>query len=196
MNVLGLTGSIGMGKTVTANMFRYFRVPVHDADAVVHELLGPGSAAVEAVLNAFPGVAATSGGTDRRALGKRVFGDDDALRSLEAILHPLVQAAERAFKDRCRRMGYRLVVLDIPLLFETGGDTRCDRTCVVTAPAFLQRRRVMMRAGMTDDRFRQILSRQMPDEEKRRRADFIVQSGLGRHHALQQVREIVKEMTA
>lgn len=194
MNVLGLTGSIGMGKTATANMFRRLGVPVHDADAAVHDLLGPGGAAVEAVAESFPGVEAAHGGIDRHALGKRVFGDEAALKALEAILHPLVRDAERDFKNRCRRAGRRLVVLDIPLLFETGADRRCDRTCVVTAPAFLQRQRVMRRPGMTETRFRQILGRQMSDAEKRRRADYLVQSGLGRHHALHQVREIVKEM--
>ena len=196
MKVLGLTGSIGMGKTATANMFRDLGVPVHDADAAVHRLLGPGGAAVDAVLEVFPGVGGPDGGIDRQVLGKQVFGHGGSLAALESILHPRVHDAERAFMARCLRAGERLVVLDIPLLFETGGDARCDRTCVVTAPAFLQRQRVLARPGMTEDRLSQVLSRQMSDTEKRRRADFVVQSGLGKHHALQQVREIVKEMTA
>lgn len=195
MNVLGLTGSIGMGKTTAADMFRWLGVPVHDADAAVHDLLGPGGEAVETVKEAFPGVEATGGGIDRAKLGKAVFGDDEALGRLEAILHPMVRIAERDFKNKQRRLKRRLVVLDIPLLFETGAEMRCDAVCVITAPAFLQRQRVLSRPGMTEARLAQVLARQLPDRDKVRRADFIIQSGLGRHHALQQAREIVKEMT-
>lgn len=192
MIVLGLTGSIGMGKSTAAAMFREEGVPVHDADATVHQLMGPKGSAVAEIESVFPGVAG-SAGVDRKALGARVFEDDGALRQLEAILHPLVRRAERAFRSRQRCLGKSLVVLDIPLLFETGGDARCDVVAVVTAPAFLQRRRVLSRPGMTETRFQQVLAKQMGDREKRERADYLIQSGIGRHHALQQVREIVKE---
>jgi len=190
MIILGLTGSIGMGKTTAAAMFRAEGVPVHDADAAVHRLIGPGGSAVAAVADAFPGVE-TQDGIDRARLGKAVFGDDAALARLEAILHPMVRRSERAFLRRHSARRRRLVVLDIPLLFETGAERRCDRVAVVSAPAYVQAQRVLSRPGMTRDKFAAILARQVPDAEKRRLADFVIQSGLGRHHALQQVRRIV-----
>ncbi|MGB0670218.1 MAG: dephospho-CoA kinase [Rhodospirillales bacterium] len=191
MRILGLTGSIGMGKSTTAHLFRYLGVPVHDADATVHGLMGPGGAAVDAISNLFAGVE-QNGAIDRQALGARVFGNDSALKQLEAVLHPQVRAAEQRFLAREARRGVKLVVLDIPLFFETEGEKRVDAVAVVTAPAFLQRARVMVRPGMTAEKFRAILARQVPDAEKRARADFLVQSGLGRAHALRQVRAIVK----
>ena len=192
MIVLGLTGSIGMGKSTAAGMLRRMRVPLFDADAEVHRLLAPGGAAVRRVETAFPGVRDAAGGTDRRQLGQRVFGNPPALRMLEGILHPLVRAAERRFVARARAGGERLVVLDIPLLFETGGDRRCDYVLVVSAAAWLQRQRVIRRPGMTLDRFAAILRAQTPDREKRRRADFVVISGLGKGVTLRQLRAIVR----
>jgi dephospho-CoA kinase len=193
MRILGLTGSIGMGKSTAARMLRRLGVPVHDADAVVHRLLGRGGAAVAAVESAFPGVV-VGGAVDRTELGRRVFGDNTALKRLEAILHPMVREAEHRFLQAARRRKAPLVVLDIPLLFETGGEKRCDATAVVTAPAFLQAQRVLARPGMTPARLAAVLAKQMPDAEKRKRADFIVPTGLGRGPALRRLRAIVRLM--
>jgi dephospho-CoA kinase len=179
MIILGLTGSVGMGKSTAAAMLRRLGVPVHDADAAVHRLMARGGAAVARVAAAFPGVE-RDGGIDRRALGARVFGDDAALKRLERILHPLVRRDELRFLKFWRTRAADLVVLDVPLLFETGGERRCDCVAVVSAPFFLQRQRVLARPGVDEARFRAILAKQMPDHEKRRRADFIVPSGLGR----------------
>ena len=190
MVILGLTGSIGMGKTVAAGHFRRLGVPVHDSDAAVHRLLAPGGAAVDAIAEAFPGTV-RDGGVDRRAMAERVFGDDEALERLEAIVHPLVREQTRRFLAGRARRRAPLVVLDVPLLFETGGEHRCDAVVCVSAPAFVQRRRVMRRPGMTAGRFAAILARQMPDAEKRRRADFVVRTGLGRGHGLRQIRRVV-----
>ena len=164
MKILGLTGSIGMGKTTSAAMLRRLGLPVHNADATVHALFAPGGAAVAAVEAAFPGVV-TAGAVDRVALGARVFGDDSALKRLEAIVHPLVRQAERKFLAMHRRRHTALVVLDIPLLFESGGEQRCDSIIVVSCPAFLLAQRVLARPGMTEARLRIILARQMPDWE-------------------------------
>ena len=195
MIVLGLTGSIGMGKSTAAAMLRRLGVPVHDADASVHRLLARGGAAVPLVEAAFPGTAGAKG-IDRRELGRRVFGDAAALRRLEAILHPMVREEEREFLRRMARRRQKLVVLDIPLLFESGGQTRCDAVVVVSAPSFLQRARVMGRPGMTEARFASILEKQMPDREKRRRADFVVPTGLGRRVTLHRLAEIVRVLKA
>lgn len=191
MKVLGLTGSVGMGKSTAASMLRRMGVPVHDADAAVHRLMSRGGAAVAAVEAAFPGVAA-EGAVDRLALGTKVFGDPAALRRLEAILHPRVRADSEAWLRRRRRQRAPLVVLDIPLLFESASEDRCDAVIVVTAPYFVQRARVMRRPGMTEARFQQILAQQMPDAEKRRRAQFVVSTGLGKGHTLRQLRRIVR----
>lgn len=190
MYILGLTGSIGMGKSTAAEDFRRLRIPVHDADATVHGLLGKGGAAVDRVDKAFPGVV-QDGAVDRQKLGAKVFGDDRALKQLEDILHPLVREAENKFLNQNMVRKERLVVLDIPLLFETGGEGRCDGVAVVTAPAFLQRQRVMARPGMTDEKFQAILAKQMPDSTKRASADFIIQTGLGRRHSLNIIKAIV-----
>jgi dephospho-CoA kinase len=190
--ILGLTGSIGMGKSTAAAVLRRLGAPVFDADAVVHRLLAPGGAAVRRVETAFPGVRDAAGGIDRRRLGQRVFGQPEALRRLEGILHPMVRAAERRFVARARAQRQPIVVLDIPLLFETGGAGRCDCVVVVSAPAFVQRQRVIRRSGMTPARFDEILRQQMPDREKRRRADFVVNTGLGRALALRQLKAIVR----
>lgn len=191
MRVLGLTGSIAMGKSTTARMFRSFGVPVFDADLAVHDLMAPGGAAVAAVLQAFPGVGSDAGGIDRRRLGAAVFGDEVALAHLESILHPQVRAAERRFLTACRRNGDPLALLDIPLLFEGGAERRCDATVVVSAPAWVQARRALARPGMTRERLAAVLARQMPDREKRRRADFVIRTGLGRALALVDVRGVV-----
>jgi dephospho-CoA kinase len=191
MRVLGLTGSIGMGKSTAAAVLRREGVPVHDADAAVHRLLGPGGAAVATVGAAFPGVV-RDGAVDRQALGRQVFGDPQALARLEAILHPLVQRASRRFLARARRARRRLVVLDVPLLFETGGEARCDAVVVVSAPRPVQRARVLKRRGMTPERLAGIEARQMPDAEKRRRADAVVPTGLDRRTALRALRRVLK----
>jgi len=191
MIVLGLTGSIGMGKTSASAMFRRLGLPVHDADAAVHRLLARGGAAVPAIAEAFP-AAVVDGAVDRGSLGREVFGNPAALRRLEAIVHPLVRRETRAFLARQRRQRRDLVVLDIPLYFETGGGQLCDAVVVVSAPAFVQRQRVLRRAGMTAARFQAIQSRQLPDAEKRRRADFVVETGLGKGHTLHQLARIVR----
>lgn len=163
---------------------------VHDADATVHRLMGRGGRAVAAIEAAFPGVT-RDGAVDRAELGRRVFGDGAALRRLEAILHPMVRAAERRFLEAQARRGARIVCLDVPLLFETGGQRRCDYVIVVTAPAALQAQRVLRRPGMTPERLRQVLAKQMPDAEKRRRADFVVPTGLGYRESLRRLAGIV-----
>ena len=190
MVILGLTGSIGMGKTVAAGLFRRLGVPVHDADAAVHRLLGPGGGAVAAVAQAFPGVAA-EGRVDRRELGRRVFGDAAALRRLEALLHPAVRLDQRAFLQGAARRGCRLAVLDVPLLFETGADLDCDAVAVVSAPRFVQLARVLARPGMTRARLAAVEAQQMPDAGKRRLADFVIPSGLGRRETLRAVGRVV-----
>ncbi len=186
--VLGLTGSIGMGKSTSAGFFRKAGVPVYDSDAAVHALYaGRAAPLVEA---AFPGVV-VDGAVDRQRLGERVLGDGQALARLEAIVHPLVREEEKAFLDEARRNGAPLVVLDIPLLFETGAEARCDAVVVVSAPAEVQRARVLARPGMTVERFERIHVKQLPDAEKRRRADFVVDSSKGLDEAEAQVRDII-----
>jgi dephospho-CoA kinase len=193
MIVLGLTGSLAMGKSTAARMLRRMGLPLHDADAEVHRLLGPKGAAVAEVEAAFPGVVAGDA-VDRRALGRIVFQDPDALRRLEAILHPKVRAAALAFIKRQRRARQGIVVLDIPLLFETGADRLCDAVIVVSAPAFLQRARALSRPGMTLRQVAAIRARQMPEQEKRRRADFIVQTGRAKGYTYRALRRIVREL--
>lgn len=178
MVIVGLTGSIGMGKSTAAGMLRQMGVPVYDADAAVHALQAPGGAALPRIEAAFPGVV-KAGVLDRQALGARVFGDKRALRRLEAIVHPLVAQKQRAFLKRAAQRGVPLVVLDIPLLFEGRGERRVDATMVVSAPAFLQRRRVLARPGMTEEKFAGILRQQVPDSIKRRLATVVIPTGLG-----------------
>jgi dephospho-CoA kinase len=189
--VVGLTGSIAMGKSTTAAMFRAAGVPVQDADAAVHALYG--GAAVEPVEAAFPGVA-VEGRIDRERLAARVVGDAEALRRLEAIVHPLVRAAERDFLVRAAATGARVAVLDVPLLLETGGDRRVDAVVVVTAPAEIQRTRALARPGMTEARLSAILARQMPDAEKRRRAHFVIDTGHGLEAARTAVTAILRSL--
>ncbi len=178
MVIVGLTGSIGMGKSTAAKMLREMGVSVYDADAAVHALQAPGGIALPPIEAAFPGVV-KNGVLDRQALGARVFGNKEALRRLEAIVHPLVGQKQRAFLKRAARRGAPLVVLDIPLLFEGRGERRVDATLVVTAPAFLQRRRVLARPGMTAEKFAGILRQQVPDHIKRRKATIVIPTGLG-----------------
>jgi len=188
MFVLGLTGSLGMGKSTTARFFAEEGVPVHDADAVVHRLYdGEAAAAIEA---AFPGTT-TAGKVDREKLAARVLGDVGALTRLEAIVHPLVQEAERRLLAEAQARGEKVAVLDIPLLFETGGEERVDAVVVVSAPAAVQRSRALERPGMTVDKLDASLARQMPDHEKRRRADFVVDTSRGFEAARAKVRAIL-----
>lgn len=194
MIVLGLTGSIAMGKSTAASMFRRLEVPVWDADQVVHALFARGGAAVAPVEAAFPGVV-LNGAVDRGMLAERVFGDLSALVRLEGIVHPLVYADQRRFLARARRARRRLVVLDVPLLFESGGDRLCDRIAVVSAPALVQRQRLRQRPGMDDARIDAILARQMSDAEKRRRADFVIPTGLGRACSMQAIARIVATLS-
>jgi dephospho-CoA kinase len=196
MIILGLTGSVGMGKSTAAAMLRRLGVPVHDSDAAVHGLLAPRGAAVAAVAAAFPGVESSDGGIDRACLGRQVFANPAALRRLERILWPLVRRSQERFLQRLRRRRAPLAVLDVPLLLETGGADRCDKVLVVSAPAAVQRARVMARPGMTEARFRAILAQQMPDVEKRRRADYVVPSGLGRALTFRRLRRIVATLRA
>ncbi len=193
MIVLGLTGSIGMGKSTTAAMFAGRGVPVNDADAVVHDLYR--GRAVPLVAEAFPD-AIVDGVVDRGRLAQAVLGDPQALKRLEAIVHPLVREAERAFVAEHRAAGTPLVVLDIPLLFEVGGEDRVDRIAVVTAPFEVQRERVLARPGMTEEKFSAILAKQLPDAEKRARADFVIDTGLGMNCAQAAVDRIIGELTA
>ena len=171
-------------------MFRRLGVRVFDSDATVHQLLGPGGAAVDAVAAAFPGVA-TNGAVDRVALGAAVFGRPDDLRRLEGTLHPMVRAARVRFLREARARRDRLVVFDVPLLFETGGERHCDAVIVVTAPPFVQRARVLGRPGMSPEKFAAILGQQVPDVEKRRRADFIAPTGIGKRAALNAIRRAI-----
>ena len=191
MIVVGLTGSAAMGKTATAKMFADEGVPVFDADAAVHALYaGEAVAPVEA---AFPGVSA-DGRIDRERLAQRVFNNPDALRKLEAIVHPLVRAAQDQFRADAKRTGAAIAVLDIPLLFETGGEARVDAVVVVTAPSDVQRTRLLERPGMTAEKIEGMLARQMPDSEKRRRADFIVDTSRGFDAARAEVRDILRRL--
>jgi len=187
--VLCLTGSLGMGKSRTASFFAEEGVPVHDSDAVVHALYE--GEAVPLIEQAFPG--ATSGGkVDRAKLAAMVLGDDAALARLEALVHPLVGAAREKFLAEAQARGVPVVVLDIPLLFETGAERGCDAVVVVSAPPEVQRRRAFERSGMTEEKLTALLAKQMPDAEKRRRADFVVDSSQSFDHARAQVRDILR----
>jgi dephospho-CoA kinase len=188
MFILGLTGSLGMGKSTTARFFAEAGVPVHDADAEVHRLYE--GAAVPAIEAAFPGTTA-GGKVDRNKLAARVLGDEAALKRLEAIVHPLVQDAERRLLAQAQASGEKVAVLDIPLLFETGGDRRVDAVVVVSAPPEVQQARVLERPGMTMQKLQAILAKQMPDAEKRRRADFVVDTSRGFPAARAEVRAIL-----
>jgi dephospho-CoA kinase len=195
MIVVGLTGSIGMGKSTAARHFRGAGAPVFDADAAVHRLFAAGGAAVVPVLAAFPGCGRDGDrAVDRAVLGRRVFGDGAALARLEAIVHPLVRAREAAFLAAARRRRRAVAVLDIPLLFETKGEGRCDAVVVVDAPPFVQAARVLRRPGMTAARLSDILARQMPSREKCRRADAVIPTGRGQRTSLVAVRAFLRRL--
>ncbi len=195
MMILGLTGSIGMGKSTATRAFARHGAVIWDADAEVHRLMAKGGAAVAAVTTAFPDARVEITGAaavDRQILGKLVFQDATALRRLEEILHPMVRRAERRFLAAAERRRCRLAVLDIPLLFETGGEARCDATAVVSAPEFVQRARVLARPDMTKSKYHAILARQVPDWEKCRRADFVIQTGLNKRVSVRASRRIAE----
>jgi dephospho-CoA kinase len=189
--VLCLTGSLGMGKSTAAKFFAEAGVPVHDSDAVVHALYE--GEAVPLIEQAFPDTTA-AGKVDRDKLGACVLTDPAALARLEAIVHPLVFAAREKFLAAAQASGAPVVVLDVPLLFETGADRHCDAVVVVTAPHEVQRRRTFERPGMTEDKFAAILKKQMPDAEKRRRADFIIDNSQDFDHARRQIRDILQSV--
>ncbi|MFO1038908.1 MAG: dephospho-CoA kinase [Geminicoccaceae bacterium] len=195
MLILGLTGSIAMGKSRAAAMFRAFGVPVFDADATVHALFAPGGAAVAPVEQAFPGTRTPEGAIDRVRLGQRVMGDAPALARLEKIVHPLVRAAEGRFLRRCSRAGVSVAVLDIPLLFETDGEHRVDRVAVVSANREVQTMRALRRPGMTRTRLDQIRGKQLPDAEKRRRADYVLASGSDRGYLAGQIGQVLADLS-
>ena len=193
MLLIGLTGSIGMGKSETAKMFRALGVPVYDADAAVHALYEKGGKAVEPIRAAFPS-AIVDDAVDRKALSRCVLGLPDEMRKLEAIVHPLVGDAQVTFLRESLAAGHRMAVLDIPLLYETGGEARVDVVVVVSAPYDLQKTRVLARPDMDEAKFAAIHAKQVPDAEKRRRADFVVSTGLGHDHARAQVAAIVEAL--
>ncbi|MDZ4776213.1 MAG: dephospho-CoA kinase [Alphaproteobacteria bacterium] len=190
MKLIGLTGSIGMGKSATAQMFREEGVRVYDADAAVHAIYEKGGAAVAPVEAAFPGVV-VDGAIDRTLLFKAVLDDAEALKRLEGIVHPLVAQLQLTFLSEARAAGADLVILDIPLLFEKGGDKRVDAIVVVSAPADVQRERVLARPGMSPEKFEAILSKQTPDAEKRERAHHVIDTGQGFDRARAQVRSVL-----
>lgn len=193
MLTLGLTGSIASGKSTVLAMFAHQGAAVYDADKAVHTLLAEDAEVATAIAESFPGFPATLP-VDRKALGKLVFGDDKKLAELEAILHPHVRIMEKKFLRRAYQEGRKFAVCDIPLLFETGAETRFDTVITVVAPAFLQKSRALARPGMTEERYRDILSRQMPVYEKCKRTDFTVHTGLGRAYSLREVKNIVVKM--
>jgi dephospho-CoA kinase len=193
MKTLGLTGGIGMGKSTTALLFRRLGIPLFDADLMVHHLSAPGGAALPAIARAFPEMI-ESGRLDRAGLARLVFWDHAALQRLEAILHPLLVAERARFLRRARRQRRSLVVLDIPLLFESGGDSAVDRVVVVSCPAFLQRRRALARPGMSSERLARVRALQMPDAEKKKRADWVIPTGAGKRRVLRQILEIRRTM--
>ena len=195
MIVLGLTGGIGMGKSTAAAAFRRAHIPVFDADAAVHRMQGRGGKAVRPIAEAFPGTV-RDGEVDRVALRQAVLGKPDALTRLEGILHPMVRQKEQAFVARARRHGSRAVVLDIPLLLETGGDKRVDRIIVVSAPRGVQIQRIRARRRMSDADVKAVIARQMPDAAKRKRADVVIKTGLSRNASLKALSRLIREVLA
>ena len=191
--IIGLTGSIGMGKTTASSMLHRLGLPICDSDLLVHRLLGRGGAAVLSVGAVFDGVI-KNGVVDRAALGKRVFSDAGALKKLEEIIHPLVRLKQVQFIKMCRRQNRVAGVLDVPLLYEVKTDQICDYTVVVSAPEFIQKQRVMARPGMTPARFTETLDRQMTDREKQKRADFVIPTGLNKRHTLNQLCKIIRTL--
>ena len=190
MKVIGLTGGIGMGKSTAAGAFRRAGIPVFDADAAVHHLQAPGGKALPAIARAFPGTV-QNGVLDRARLRTAVVGHEAAMRTLERILHPMVRRAQRAFLAQAQRGRCRAAVLDVPLLLETGLDAQVDVVMVVSAPRRVQAARLHRRQRMTDSQISAIIARQMPDAEKRRRADIVIRTGLSRFHALRALRRFI-----
>lgn len=191
MLIVGLTGSIGMGKSTVAGMLLEKGIPVFDADAAVHALYaGEGAQEIE---REFPGVV-IDGVVDRGRLSERIAGNEGALRRLESIIHPMVRDCQRDFLNAQSKAGAQLAVLEIPLLFESRGDKRCDATLVVSAPKEVQKTRVLERPGMTEDKFRELAARQMPDKEKRARADFVVDTGVSVAETEAQISDILKSL--
>lgn len=195
MKTLGLTGSIGMGKSTVSQQFAELGAVIYNADDSVHALLTKGGKAVEPVAAAFPSTM-DNGAINRQKLGAEVFDNPERLKQLESILHPLVRQEEIRFLERCEERGVRIAVLDIPLLFETGEEKRFTATAVVWAPYFIQKRRVLARPGMTPERFAAILEKQMPSREKCARADYLIATGLGKAHSFRQAKAIMKELDA
>jgi dephospho-CoA kinase len=196
MITLGLTGSIGMGKSTAGVMFQRLGVPVFDADAEVHRIMAPGGVAVAPVEAAFPGVTGADGGIDRQKLGPAVFANPEKLKTLEGIIHPLVGRGREIFNRAARAARTPVVVYDIPLLYETGGEKKVDYVCVVSAPKALQIARVMARPGMTREKLDHIMAAQVPDAVKRRRADFVIPTGNGKNFALRRIETILKSLKA
>lgn len=195
MIIIGITGSIGMGKTTVSGMFAKMGCAVHNSDAVVRQALLPKGRAFEKVALMFPkSWDKKTHMIKRDVLANIIFNDAKAKKKLEDILHPIVQADQKKFIQAQKRLGKKTVVLDIPLLFETGAEARVDCTVVVSAPYAIQRRRVLSRAGMSAEKFKAIVNTQMSDDEKRKRADFIVQTGLGLAHAHRQVQNILSDI--
>ena len=193
MIVFGLTGSIGMGKSTAAKMLKLMGVPVHDSDRAVHAALRKGGAGVDEVAAAFPSTLdKKTKSIDRKKLGDIVFHDKKALKKLEAIMHPLAAASQKKFLEEMKRKGKKAAVLEIQLLFETGAESRVDYTICVSAPPDVQRKRVMRRHNMNEEKFRRIIENQMPDAEKQAKADYIVQTGKGFATTFRQLRKILK----
>lgn len=193
MRVIGLTGGIGMGKSTAAAAFRRAGIPVFDADLAVHRLQAPGGRGLRAIAQTFPGTV-HDGILDRAALRKMVLEDPAALRRLERIIHPMVRREEQDFLARSRRAGRSLAVLDIPLLLETGGDRRVDLVVVVSAPRSVQEHRVRLRRKMTRDEIAKMIDRQMPDAQKRRKADIVIHTGLSRGHTLARLNRFINSL--
>lgn len=194
MIIVGVTGSIGMGKSTVTSQFEALGAKTCNADTIVHKLLETDAEVLAQIQEHFP-QAVEGNAINRAILGKIVFPDTERRKQLEAILHPRVQAVENEFIEKNRVLGTKVVALDIPLLFETGGEKRCDITVVASAPACVQRWRVMRRPGMTKEKFDAILKNQMPDKEKRQRATFVVATGFGKSHSFRQVKKIMKAIT-
>tara|TARA_R110000824_G_scaffold118960_14_gene271939 strand:+ start:58537 stop:59160 length:624 start_codon:yes stop_codon:yes gene_type:complete len=194
MLLIGLTGSIGMGKSETAKMFARLDVPVYDADAAVHALYAAGGAAVAPIAEAFGNDVVVDGAVDRQALSRAVLGLPEQMKKLEAIVHPLVGQAQLDFLKKAKADGHEAVLLDIPLLYETGGETRVDVVVVVSAPYHIQEQRVLARPGMDEAKFAAIHAKQVPDAEKRSRADFVIETDKGLDHAFEAVKNVMASL--